>query len=105
MKNNIRLQIEKVREDFIVASRARLDMVIARIGESQLDAGALQSIREVYHRLAGSAGSFGLEHVSELAKQAELCCQNRIDRGELLQNEDLEKLRPLNADLQSELSS
>ncbi|HAF94794.1 MAG: hypothetical protein A2X34_05400 [Elusimicrobia bacterium GWC2_51_8] len=38
-------------------------------------AGDLESLRKAVHKLAGSGGGYGFDHISELGKQVEILCQ------------------------------
>lgn len=81
-------------EDFIANRREDMNTL-----ENNLQAGEWQEIEKLCHKIAGNAGSYGLDQLGEWAKEAELLApQNNTEKisGLFAQMEDyLSRVKPI----------
>lgn len=68
----------------LTARFAELDTALAAIAPGQplaTQAAPLKTILEQTHKIAGSAGTFGLSEMSAIASQAEILCERILRNG------------------------
>jgi HPt (histidine-containing phosphotransfer) domain-containing protein len=87
--------------EWLVEIRDAVDV----LERSPADAEALARLTILFHRIAGSAGTYGLPRVSRLADEGELSCHTLETAGAEPAPEDLASWRRLAREIQKELSA
>jgi len=77
-RERFRAQLERMKKGYVSRLPERAaELEELRPGLSAGDAAASQQVRDIVHRLSGTAGSYGLDEISRAATELEL----RIDKA------------------------
>jgi len=98
--------LAELRLEFIASLREALTITAAHLEALAREPAArlpLVELRRLFHRLAGSGGTYGLPRISELGLEGERLCEARLNAAEPVDTEDLDNVRALLDAVQREL--
>lgn len=87
---------EKIRRQFAEGAEARLANIsgaLDRLGRGETDPEVLRELLYEFHKLAGSAGSYGFGRISELSLEGELLCRAVTERDGAPTSEEIARWR------------
>ncbi len=97
-------RLEILRQEFARRLPDRIAFAREAVDTLQLDPGADEPLRYAYrqfHSLAGSAGTYGYDEISQFARVGEALLDASFEEGIPLQARDFDRLHELLADLQN----
>jgi chemotaxis protein histidine kinase CheA len=96
MNSDVQRRLDALRADYIGKLPDQLDKIESACGRllaADLDEDGAAALRFAVHGLAGSAGSFGLDDLSRLAREAERCIEAIVECPEAAGGVDGASLR------------
>lgn len=90
--------------DYGDACVAELSAALDELEAGTAEAGTLERVHVRFHKLAGSAGSYGFKHVSARSLDAELACRALVENESRPAPADIESLREVVETIRRELA-
>ena len=96
LSSNAQLKIAELKQEYIAALPEKLDILKdswKNIAGESCDEKSINIFRTACHKLAGSAGSYGLKNISNTARGLEKLC-NELDESNCEMNHVVKTLQP-----------
>jgi hypothetical protein len=97
-----------IRSRFVVRTGEWVDEIVLLanlLEQSDGDRAALERLSVIFHRIAGSAGTYGFPQVSSLADEGELACIGLVREGRPPSPEDLATFRRLAEEIRERMKA
>lgn len=99
--------LETFRRQFVAVAEERVEVIrqmLDVLTNCPDDKKALADLRMQFHKLSGTAGSFGYGQMTNLSLEGELICRSALERNEPVEPNEQQRWRELQAGLELEIT-